>query len=53
MPTQPSVLIVSHDPEVGSLVDRVYHLREGRIDDENGLPGGTAAGLSEAVRSRR
>src|SRR3954447_677287 len=53
MPVQPSVLIVSHDPEVGSLVDRVYPLRDGRIEGENGRPGGRAAGLSTAARSRR
>jgi ATP-binding cassette, subfamily B, bacterial len=34
MPVQPSVLIVSHDPEVGSIVDRVYHLKAGRIQSE-------------------
>ena len=53
MPVQPSVLIVSHDPEVGSLVDRVYHLHDGRIESENGRPGGASAELSAAARSRR
>jgi ATP-binding cassette, subfamily B, bacterial len=34
MPERPAVLVVSHDPSVGSFVDRLYRLHDGRIHDE-------------------
>jgi ABC-type bacteriocin/lantibiotic exporter with double-glycine peptidase domain len=53
MPERPSVLIVSHDPAVGSLVDRVYHLRDGRIQGDPGEESPPAPVPIWAARNRK
>jgi ABC-type bacteriocin/lantibiotic exporter with double-glycine peptidase domain len=44
LPGAPTLILISHDPEVGREVDRVYHLRDGRIAQVDGAPALRAVG---------
>ena len=49
-----TVIIVTHDPEIAAMTDRVVHLKDGRIvSDESRRPAGTAAAAAVELPQAR
>jgi ABC-type bacteriocin/lantibiotic exporter with double-glycine peptidase domain len=46
--SRPTILIISHDPQIAAEVDRVLVLRDGRIREEDSYPAATEQGRARA-----